>query len=112
MAMANRSRNTYKCGSWTPALRAALATLLGVPTGHQQMLFTMVQERYRELLERGETSPVPSSKRWTMPWQHNRFWPKPNRHTRTSESADVQEDNYFFLNNRGDLSYTAFCLVG
>ena len=57
MAMANRSRDTYKCGSWTPALRAALGTLLGVPTGHQQMFFTMVQERYRERLERGETSP-------------------------------------------------------
>lgn len=35
----------------------ALATLLGVPTDHQQMFFTLVQERYRELLERGETSP-------------------------------------------------------
>ncbi|MCI0427506.1 MAG: DUF3015 domain-containing protein [Nitrospiraceae bacterium] len=35
----------------------ALAILLGVPTDHQQMFFTLVQERYRELINRGETSP-------------------------------------------------------
>jgi hypothetical protein len=36
---------------------AALATLLGVPTEHQQMFFAMVQGRYRELIANGETSP-------------------------------------------------------
>jgi len=35
----------------------ALATLLGVPTDRQQTFFTLAQERYRELLGRGETSP-------------------------------------------------------
>ena len=35
----------------------ALAILLGVPTDHQQMFFTLLQERYRELIGRGETSP-------------------------------------------------------
>ena len=35
----------------------ALAILLGVPTDHQQMFFTLVQERYRNLIGRGETSP-------------------------------------------------------
>lgn len=35
----------------------ALAMLLGVPTDHQQMFYTLVQERYRELIGRGETSP-------------------------------------------------------
>jgi hypothetical protein len=35
----------------------ALATLLGVPTDHQQMFSSMVQERYREFIGRGETSP-------------------------------------------------------
>ena len=34
----------------------ALATLLGVPAEHQQMFFTLVQERYRELIGHGETS--------------------------------------------------------
>ena len=36
---------------------AALAILLGVPTDHQQMFYTLAQERYRELIGRGETSP-------------------------------------------------------
>jgi hypothetical protein len=35
----------------------ALATVLGVPTDHQQMFFALVQERYRELIGRGEASP-------------------------------------------------------
>jgi hypothetical protein len=35
----------------------ALATLLGVPTDQQEMFATLVQERYRELIDRGETSP-------------------------------------------------------
>ena len=35
----------------------ALATLLGVPTEQQEMFSTLVQERYRELIGRGETSP-------------------------------------------------------
>ena len=35
----------------------ALATLLGVPTDQQEMFSTLVQERYRELIARGETSP-------------------------------------------------------
>jgi len=35
----------------------ALTTLLGVPTDHQQMFSTMVQERYREFIGRGDTSP-------------------------------------------------------
>ena len=34
-----------------------MAILLGVPTDHQQMFFTLVQDRYRELIDRGETSP-------------------------------------------------------
>ena len=36
---------------------AALAILLGVPTDHQQMFYMLAQERYRELIGRGETSP-------------------------------------------------------
>lgn len=36
---------------------AALAMLLGVPTDHQQMFYTLAQQRYRELIGRGETSP-------------------------------------------------------
>ena len=36
---------------------AALAILLNVPTDHQQMFYTLAQERYRELIGRGETSP-------------------------------------------------------
>jgi hypothetical protein len=35
----------------------ALATLLGVPTGQQEMFSMLAQERYRELIGRGETSP-------------------------------------------------------
>src|SRR6059036_440866 len=35
----------------------ALATLLGVPTDHQQTFYTLLQERYRELIGRGEASP-------------------------------------------------------
>src|SRR5262249_11519411 len=35
----------------------ALATLLGVPTDRQQMFYTLVQERYRELIGLGEVSP-------------------------------------------------------
>jgi hypothetical protein len=35
----------------------ALATLLGVPTDQQEMFAMLVQERYRELIDRGETSP-------------------------------------------------------
>ena len=35
----------------------ALAILLGVPTDHQQLFFTPVQERHRELIGHGETSP-------------------------------------------------------
>jgi hypothetical protein len=34
-----------------------LAILLSVPTDHQQMFYTLVQERYRELIGRGEASP-------------------------------------------------------
>ena len=35
----------------------ALTVLLGVPPDHQQMFYTLVQERYRELIGRGEASP-------------------------------------------------------
>ncbi len=35
----------------------ALATLLGVPTNRQQAFYTVTQSRYRELMDRGETSP-------------------------------------------------------
>lgn len=35
----------------------ALATLLGVPTDRQEAFRTLVQERYRDLIGRGETSP-------------------------------------------------------
>ena len=35
----------------------ALATMLGVPTDQQQMFMSLVQERYRDLISRGETSP-------------------------------------------------------
>jgi hypothetical protein len=35
----------------------ALTTLLGVPTDHQQAFYTLVQDRYRELIGRGEASP-------------------------------------------------------
>ena len=35
----------------------ALATLLGVPTDQQEMFSMLVQERYRELIGRGEISP-------------------------------------------------------
>jgi Protein of unknown function (DUF3015) len=35
----------------------ALATVLGVPAEQQEMLTTLVQERYRELIGRGEPSP-------------------------------------------------------
>ena len=35
----------------------ALATLLGVPTDRQEAFRTLVQERYHELIGRGETSP-------------------------------------------------------
>ena len=35
----------------------ALATLLGVPTEQREMFSTLVQERYRELIGQGETSP-------------------------------------------------------
>jgi hypothetical protein len=34
----------------------ALAVLLSVPTDHQQMYFTLVQEHYRDFIGRGETS--------------------------------------------------------
>ena len=34
-----------------------LAILLGVPTGHQQIFFTLAQEHYRELIGSGEASP-------------------------------------------------------
>ena len=36
---------------------AALAILLGVPTDRQQMFYMLAQERYRELIGHGETSP-------------------------------------------------------
>ena len=35
----------------------ALAILLGVPTDRQQMFYSLVQAHYRELIDRGETSP-------------------------------------------------------
>lgn len=35
----------------------ALAVLLGVPADHQPIFFALVQERYRELMSQGETSP-------------------------------------------------------
>jgi len=35
----------------------ALAVLLGVPSDHREMFYTLVQERYRNLVDRGETSP-------------------------------------------------------
>ncbi len=35
----------------------ALATLLGVPADHQQVFYAPVQQRYREFMSRGETSP-------------------------------------------------------
>lgn len=35
----------------------ALAILLGVPTDRQQMFYSLVQTRYREIIGRGETSP-------------------------------------------------------
>ena len=34
----------------------ALAMLLGVPPDHQEMFFSLAQERYREFTSRGETS--------------------------------------------------------
>lgn len=37
---------------------AALATLLGVPTDQQQTFYTLVQDRYRQLIGRGEASPT------------------------------------------------------
>jgi hypothetical protein len=36
---------------------AALATLLGVPVEHRKMFYLLVQEHYRDLTGRGETSP-------------------------------------------------------
>jgi hypothetical protein len=35
----------------------ALAMLLGVPPDHQQTFYALAQERYREFVSRGETSP-------------------------------------------------------
>ena len=34
-----------------------LAMLLGATTDHQQVLYTLAQERYREFIRLGETSP-------------------------------------------------------
>jgi len=36
----------------------ALAMLLGVPPDHQQTFYALAQERYREFMSRGETSPT------------------------------------------------------
>jgi len=33
-----------------------LAVLLGVPTDHQQLFYSLAQERYQELIGRGEAS--------------------------------------------------------
>jgi len=37
---------------------ASLATLLGVPAEHQPAFFSLAQDRYRTLTERGEVSPL------------------------------------------------------
>jgi hypothetical protein len=36
---------------------ASLATMMGVPVEHQPAFFSLVQDRYRTLMERGENSP-------------------------------------------------------
>jgi len=74
----------------------ALSILLGVPTNHQQMFFTPAQERYRELIGRGETSPSALIKRWLKPWQDIRFWPKSKRRTSSRESVNILEAKLFF----------------
>jgi len=37
---------------------ASLATLMGVPAGHQAEFFVMTQERYTSLIKSGEASPI------------------------------------------------------
>ena len=75
----------------------ALAILLGVPTDHQQMFFTLAQERYRGLIGRGETSPSALIKPWLKPWQDIRFWPKSKRRTSARESVNILEAQLIFL---------------
>jgi len=75
----------------------ALAILLGVPTNHQQMFFTLAQERYRELISRGKTSPSALIKRWLKPWPDIRFWPKSKRRTSARESVNILEAQLIFL---------------
>ena len=75
----------------------ALAILLGVPTNHQQMFFTLAQERYRELIGRGKTSPSALIKRWLKPSQDIRFWPKSERRTSARESVNILKAKLIFL---------------
>ena len=75
----------------------ALAILLGVPTDHQQMFFTLAQERYRGLIGRGETSLSALIKPWLKPWQDIRFWPKSKRRTSARESVNILEAQLIFL---------------
>jgi hypothetical protein len=37
---------------------ASLATMMGVPAEHHPAFFSLVQDRYRTLMERGENSPL------------------------------------------------------
>jgi hypothetical protein len=37
---------------------ASLATMMGVPVEHQPAFFSLAQDRYRTLMERGEDSPL------------------------------------------------------
>jgi hypothetical protein len=37
---------------------ASLATMMGVPVEHQPEFFSLVQDRYRTLMERDENSPL------------------------------------------------------
>ena len=69
--MTEKSWRTIKpSSSWQPRSRieqgiwhaqgehlAALAILLGVPIDHRQMFYALAQERYREIIGRGKTSP-------------------------------------------------------
>jgi hypothetical protein len=75
----------------------ALAILLGVPTNHQQMFFTLAQERYRELIGRGKTSPSALIKRWLKPSQDIRFLPKSKRRTSARESVNILKAKLIFL---------------
>jgi hypothetical protein len=37
---------------------ASLATMMGIPVEHQPAFFSLAQDRYRTLMERGEDSPL------------------------------------------------------